>query len=85
MKTPAENPLAKAVAELLAPGGPMARVKKGFVHSPKQTDLACAYAAGIGGPDPVAAGRIGAIEAATGMGKTHRISFRPDAGRRDDR
>ena len=70
MKTPAENPLAKAVAELLAPGGPMARVKKGFVHSPKQTDLACAYAAGIGGPDPVAAGRIGAIEAATGMGKT---------------
>ena len=70
MTRAAENPLEKAVAELLAPNGPAAKILPGFAHSPEQVALARAYAAGIGAPDPDRNGKIGAIEAATGMGKT---------------
>ena len=64
------NPLANAVEQLLAPNGPMAKARTGFVHSPEQVELARAYAIGIGAPNPKGGGKIGAIEAATGMGKT---------------
>ena len=70
MTGPAENPLASEVTELLAENGPMAQAMPGFVHSPEQSALARAYAAGIGVQDPQRHGKIAAIEAATGMGKT---------------
>ena len=70
MTRPAENPLAAEVEKLLAENGPMAKAMPEFVHSPEQSRLARAYAAGIGVKDPERNGKIGAIEAATGMGKT---------------
>ena len=68
--------LKNAVRDLLAADGPLAKVrlKAGlpFAHNPEQVELALAYANIIGAtdPDPERGGRIAAIAAETGMGKT---------------
>ena len=68
--------LKDGVSELLAAGGPLESVRKKaglpFAHNPEQAELARAYADIIGAPDPELerGGRIAAVAAETGTGKT---------------